>query len=47
MEDYLLNMLENLYIWIQKNPFTTLIVVIIILAAVYGLNKIVSYLKDQ
>lgn len=40
MEDYLLKLLENLILWIQKNPFTTLIIVVIILAPIYAIYKI-------
>ena len=42
MTDYLLKQLANLVVLAQENPFTTLVVVGLVVAAVYVVSKVVG-----
>ena len=43
MSDLIFELWDQLFMFVQENPFTTLAVVIILILTVYGLHKLVSY----
>lgn len=43
MKDVFLKQLENLWMWIQNNPFVTLFAVVVVVVAIYGINRVLTH----
>jgi len=46
MTDILVDHLENLILWIQNNPVTTVIIAAIIIVALIFIGSVISWIKD-
>jgi len=44
--DMLMQQLENLILWIQNNPVTTVIITAIIVVALIFTGSVISWIKD-